>query len=110
MRVAQLGAGRIGAMHAEILAGLVEPGSLIVADLEPERAQAVAARVGAEASEIDDAIAAADAAARERERELNPEVRVVALAAGGTLRDLAIPTRSPRAGRAGRHPHRSRIR
>jgi predicted dehydrogenase len=30
-RVAVLGAGRIGAMHAEILSTIVEPGTLVVA-------------------------------------------------------------------------------
>ena len=61
MRVALLGAGRIGAMHAEILAGLVEPGTLTVADVDASRAQAVADAVGARASEIDQAIQEADA-------------------------------------------------
>ncbi|CAN5297827.1 hypothetical protein BH23CHL9_BH23CHL9_15060 [soil metagenome] len=40
MRVAQLGAGRIGAMHAEILSSILEPGSLLVADMDPSRARA----------------------------------------------------------------------
>ena len=61
MLIAQLGAGRIGAMHAEILGELVEPGSLIVADLDLARARAVADAVGAEASEIGPAIARAAA-------------------------------------------------
>jgi len=61
MRVAQLGAGRIGAMHAEILAGLIEPGALTVADLDVARAQSVADAVGAQAAEIGRAIEGADA-------------------------------------------------
>ena len=61
MRLALLGAGRIGAMHARILAGLVEPGSLVVADPEPGRAGSVAATVGAQAAGIEEAIASADA-------------------------------------------------
>ncbi|MGI8828992.1 MAG: Gfo/Idh/MocA family protein [Candidatus Limnocylindria bacterium] len=61
MRIAQLGAGRIGAMHAEILAGMLEPGALIVADVDPVRAEAVAAAAGAEAMDVAEAIAAADA-------------------------------------------------
>ncbi|MDQ3690079.1 MAG: Gfo/Idh/MocA family oxidoreductase [Chloroflexota bacterium] len=61
MRVAQLGAGRIGAMHAEILASMVEPGALVVADIDLVRAQAVATTVGAEAAEIGPAIQSADA-------------------------------------------------
>ena len=61
MRIAQLGAGRIGAMHAPILADLLEPGALVLADADPERAIAVAAEVGATAASIDEAIAGADA-------------------------------------------------
>jgi myo-inositol 2-dehydrogenase / D-chiro-inositol 1-dehydrogenase len=61
MRVAQLGAGRIGALHAEILAGLVEPGSLVVADVDPARASTVAERTGARSAGIEEAIASADA-------------------------------------------------
>jgi myo-inositol 2-dehydrogenase/D-chiro-inositol 1-dehydrogenase len=61
MRIAQLGAGRIGAMHAPILAELLEPGALILADADPARAEAVAAEVGATPASIEEAIAAADA-------------------------------------------------
>jgi myo-inositol 2-dehydrogenase/D-chiro-inositol 1-dehydrogenase len=61
MRVAQMGAGRIGAMHAPILAGLLEPGSLVIADADPERATTVAEAVGATAAGIEEAIARADA-------------------------------------------------
>jgi myo-inositol 2-dehydrogenase / D-chiro-inositol 1-dehydrogenase len=61
MRIAQLGAGRIGAMHARLLAELLEPGDLLVADVVPERAATVAAGVGAESVSVDAAIASADA-------------------------------------------------
>ena len=62
MRVAQLGAGRIGAMHAEILSGLLKaPDTLMVADVDPARAQTVAAAVGAEAAGTGEAVAVADA-------------------------------------------------
>ncbi|MEO5986579.1 MAG: Gfo/Idh/MocA family oxidoreductase [Candidatus Limnocylindria bacterium] len=61
MRIAQLGAGRIGAMHARILAGMLEPGALMIADVDPVRAEAVAAAAGAEAMGVAEAIAAADA-------------------------------------------------
>ena len=61
MRVAQLGAGRIGAMHAKILSGLLEPGALVVADVDADRARAVADAVGAESAEVGAAIAGADA-------------------------------------------------
>lgn len=47
MRVAQLGAGRIGAMHARLLAELLDPENLVVADVDRQRAERVAAGVGA---------------------------------------------------------------
>ena len=74
MRVAQLGAGRIGAMHAEILASLVETGELIVADVDPARAQSVAKAVGAEAAEIGQAIAGADALVIAASSTAHPEL------------------------------------
>ncbi|MGI8999847.1 MAG: Gfo/Idh/MocA family protein [Candidatus Limnocylindria bacterium] len=74
MRVAQLGTGRIGAMHAEILAGMLEPGSLIVADVDKARAETVAAAVGAEASAIGPAIAAADALVIAASSTAHPEL------------------------------------
>jgi myo-inositol 2-dehydrogenase/D-chiro-inositol 1-dehydrogenase len=63
MRIALLGAGRIGAMHARLLASLPEV-ELLIADLDAARAEAVAADVGARAMPaIDRAIEAADALA-----------------------------------------------
>lgn len=61
MRIAQLGAGRIGTMHAALLAELLEPGSLVVADVDPERARSVAESLGAGTATVDEAIAGADA-------------------------------------------------
>ena len=74
MRVAQLGAGRIGAMHAGILAGLVEPGSLVVADPDQDRAAAVAATVGARATGVEQAIASADALVIAASSSAHPEL------------------------------------
>ena len=74
MRVAQLGAGRIGAMHAEILAGMVEPGTLTVADVDASRAQAVADAVGARAAEIGQAIQEADALVIAASSTAHPEL------------------------------------
>lgn len=61
MRVALLGAGRIGRLHARLLAGLIDPADLVVADIEPARSAEVAATVGAVADGVEEAIAAADA-------------------------------------------------
>ncbi|MDQ4035278.1 MAG: Gfo/Idh/MocA family oxidoreductase [Chloroflexota bacterium] len=74
MRIAQLGAGRIGAMHADILSSLVEPGALLVADVDSARARDVAAAVGAEASEIETAIATADALVIAASSTAHPEL------------------------------------
>jgi myo-inositol 2-dehydrogenase/D-chiro-inositol 1-dehydrogenase len=61
MRIAQLGAGRIGAMHARILAEFIDPADFVVADVVEERAATVAGAVGARSASVTDAIADADA-------------------------------------------------
>ncbi|SFO90588.1 myo-inositol 2-dehydrogenase / D-chiro-inositol 1-dehydrogenase [Amycolatopsis arida] len=48
MRLGLAGAGRIGAMHAEILRGLDEVDALVIADAQPQRAGEVAGKLGAE--------------------------------------------------------------
>ena len=90
MRVAQLGAGRIGAMHAEILAGMVEPGALVVADVDLARAQAVATAVGAEAAEIGPAIQSADALVIAASSTAHPE-----LIRAGITRNIPIFCEKP---------------
>ena len=74
MRFALLGAGRIGAMHAEILAALVEPGELIVADLDASRAKTVASAVGARAAQISEAIQEAEALVVAASSPAHPEL------------------------------------
>src|SRR4051812_6928601 len=61
MRVAVLGAGRIGALHSRLLAEHPDVDSVVVADERPERAVEVAAAVHGEAAGISAAIDAADA-------------------------------------------------
>ena len=82
MRIAQLGAGRIGAMHAEILSGLLDGGDLVIADVDPERARAVAAAVGAEAAEIGPAIESADALVIAASSTAHPELIRAAIGRG----------------------------
>jgi len=82
MRIALLGAGRIGAMHAEILAELVDPGALVVADVEPERAQSVAAAVGAGSATLEEAIASADALIIAASSSAHPELIRAGIARG----------------------------
>jgi myo-inositol 2-dehydrogenase/D-chiro-inositol 1-dehydrogenase len=74
MRIAQLGAGRIGAMHARLLAGIVEPGTLTVADVDAERAARVASDVGATSGQLDAAIAGADALVIAASSTAHPEL------------------------------------
>ncbi|SFB05214.1 myo-inositol 2-dehydrogenase / D-chiro-inositol 1-dehydrogenase [Amycolatopsis marina] len=52
MRLGLAGAGRIGAMHAEILRGLDEVDELVIGDTNPQRAREVAAKLGV--TQIDD--------------------------------------------------------
>lgn len=59
MRLGLLGLGRIGAFHANTLRALPVVDSLVVADLDPTRAQRVADEVGAEAAGSLDAVLAA---------------------------------------------------
>jgi len=62
MRIGLIGAGRIGAMHAGLLAGLDGVDELLVADVLPERATAVAAQTGARAvASVEALMSAADA-------------------------------------------------
>jgi myo-inositol 2-dehydrogenase/D-chiro-inositol 1-dehydrogenase len=74
MRIALLGAGRIGAMHAEILARLCDPGELTIADRIPERAQEVADKVGAQADEVGRSISGADALVIAASSTAHPEL------------------------------------
>jgi myo-inositol 2-dehydrogenase/D-chiro-inositol 1-dehydrogenase len=55
MRVALLGAGRIGRLHARLLSDTPGVDSLVIADADPARAVDVAAQVGAEAAPTIDA-------------------------------------------------------
>jgi myo-inositol 2-dehydrogenase / D-chiro-inositol 1-dehydrogenase len=48
MRIGLVGTGRIGAFHAETLAGLPEVDGVVLTDLDQVRAQSVAEKVGAE--------------------------------------------------------------
>jgi len=63
MRVAVVGAGRMGQLHAELLAGMKGVSELVVADADAHQAKAVAEGLGAEAvTDPMDALDSADAA------------------------------------------------
>ncbi|MFE0045013.1 Gfo/Idh/MocA family protein [Streptomyces albireticuli] len=61
MRIGLVGAGRIGARHAAILAGADGVAGLLVADADPDRAAAVARETGARPARAVDEVFAADA-------------------------------------------------
>ena len=90
MRIAQLGAGRIGSMHAPILAGLVDSGALVIADADADRAAKVAAEVGAETASIEEAIAGADALVIAASSSAHPP-----LIRGGLARGIPIFCEKP---------------
>lgn len=60
MTYALLGAGRIGGLHARILADLVGGSEIIVADIDAGRAGEVASSIGAATASVDEAVARAD--------------------------------------------------
>ncbi len=61
MRIGLLGAGRIGRMHAEVLAAIDDVGELLVGDPAQEVAAAVASEVGARAEPVETVLAKSDA-------------------------------------------------
>jgi myo-inositol 2-dehydrogenase / D-chiro-inositol 1-dehydrogenase len=63
VKIALLGAGRIGKMHAAIISGVVGGENLLVADVDEQAAAAVAAGHGGTALPVDEAIERADAVA-----------------------------------------------
>lgn len=82
MRVAVVGAGRMGGYHAEMLGSLDEVEALYVVDADPLRAEEVARRNGGTAVTFDDAIAAAEAVIIATPPELHRAEVEAAIAAG----------------------------
>lgn len=60
MRIGLIGAGRIGALHARLLASREGVDELLVADTEPDRAAQAAAAVGARATDVGTLIGGVD--------------------------------------------------
>ena len=83
MRITLIGAGRIGSLHARLLAAAPGINQLIVADVDSARAREVAAAVGAEAIDsIPDAIGAADAVVIAAATTAHAELIVASVDAG----------------------------
>lgn len=90
MRIAQLGAGRIGAMHFGMLAELVDPADLVIADVDATRAEAAATATGATAAGVEKAIGGADALVIAASSSAHPE-----LIRAGLARNLPIFCEKP---------------
>ena len=82
MRVAVIGAGTMGGMHADLLGAMEEVESLFVVDADPARADDVARRAGGAAATFDEAVAAADAIVVATPPELHRAAVETALDAG----------------------------
>jgi myo-inositol 2-dehydrogenase / D-chiro-inositol 1-dehydrogenase len=83
MKVALLGVGRIGTMHAGILARTPGVDELVIADVDAERARSTAATHGATAAAgIDEAIEAADAVVIAAGTDAHARLIDAAIAAG----------------------------
>ncbi|MFN8621615.1 MAG: Gfo/Idh/MocA family oxidoreductase [Chloroflexota bacterium] len=82
MRIALLGAGRIGMLHARLLAGLPDV-ELLIADVDPERARAAAAQTGGTAlPTVEAAVAATDALAIAASTDTHADLVRLGLARG----------------------------
>ena len=82
MRIAQLGTGRIGKMHFEKLLDLVDPESLMVADVDPALAERLVEGTAARAVSVEEAIAAADALVIAASSSAHPDLIRAGLARG----------------------------
>jgi myo-inositol 2-dehydrogenase/D-chiro-inositol 1-dehydrogenase len=83
MRVALIGAGRIGRMHARLLSATPGFDEVVVADAVPERAASVAAEVGAQAApSIEAALDGADAVAIAAATDAHADLVRVAIGRG----------------------------
>ena len=83
MRIALLGAGRIGASHAAVLAGHDAVDSLVVFDADTARAVEVAERLGATAADtVEEALSAVDAVAIAASTSVHADLILAAVARG----------------------------
>ena len=90
MRVAQVGTGRIGELHAAVLAAQPAVDELVLADLDRHRAERVASMVGATVASVEEAIDAADALVITTGTNAHP-----ALIRSGLARDIPIFCEKP---------------
>jgi len=74
MRIALIGTGRIGQLHARVLADHPLVDELLVADLDHESAEKAARALGARVADVDEAIEAADGIAIATSTNSHPEL------------------------------------
>ena len=82
MRVAVVGAGSMGGMHADLLAGMDEVDGLFIVDADASRAGEVAQRTGGRVATFDEVLAEADAVIIATPPELHRAAAEAALDAG----------------------------
>ena len=82
MKVAVVGAGSMGGMHADLLGAMKDVDQLYVVDADPSRAQEVAQRAGGRAATFEEAVEAADAIIIATPPELHAAAVETALDAG----------------------------
>lgn len=85
MRVAVIGAGGIGSLHASLLTDMDGVDEVLVVDTDAARASTVAARTGAHAARLDQAIKKADAVVVATPPEFHAQAVIPALAAGRSV-------------------------
>lgn len=85
MRVAVIGAGGIGSLHASLLTDIDGVDEVLVIDTDAARASTVAARTGAHAARLDQAIKKADAVVVATPPEFHAQAVLPALAAGRSV-------------------------
>src|SRR5438094_227711 len=82
MRVAQVGVGRLGHLHAEVLASVSQVDELVLADADTARAEKVADAIGVQAVDVDAAIGEADALVIVAATDAHPSLIRAGLARG----------------------------
>lgn len=82
MRVAVIGTGSIGSLHARVLAAMPEVEDLLVVDADPSRAAAVAADTDGRVATEEEALEAADAVVVATPAELHPATVTAAVKRG----------------------------
>jgi myo-inositol 2-dehydrogenase/D-chiro-inositol 1-dehydrogenase len=85
VRVAVIGAGGIGSLHASLLSGIDGVEEVLVVETDAVRASTVSARTGARATSFDEAIEEADAVVVATPPDLHAQAVIPALAAGRSV-------------------------